>query len=165
MRRIFILLFITTLSYGSSAQVSNDELYDVINHVMKANTNHTLAPKAEIFPLSRLNEFIEYSLQLGGREDDNFDLRSNVDMTYIAQQLRAVEQITWDVRRLDPTIIIQKHGTHSYSIPLFLNDRKDLVLLNHVLSTGSAACCSELELYMKVGNQWKLIRDLPYGII
>lgn len=163
MRKLFTLLLFTAISYCSSAQVSNDELYDVINHVMKANTNHTLTPKAEIFPLSRLNEFIKYSLQLGGR-DDNFDLRSKVDMTYIAQQLRAVEQITWDVRRLDPTIIIQNKGTHSYSIPLFLNDRKDLVLLNHVLSTGSAACCSELELYMKVGDQWKLIRDLPYGI-
>src|SRR4051812_8112174 len=107
MRKVCFLLLLTTISYCSSAQVSNDELYDVINHVMKANPNHTLAPKAEIFPLSRLNDFIEYSLQLGGHEE-NFDLRSNVDMTYIAQQLRALEQITWDVRRLDQSIMVQK---------------------------------------------------------
>jgi hypothetical protein len=163
MRKVFLFFVIITISCSSFAQVSHDELYDVINQVVKANKDHTLAPKAEVFPLSRLNEFIENSLQLGGT-NSNIDLRTNVDMTYIAQQLRALERISWDVRRLDPAILIQKQGTHSYSIPLFLNDRKDLVLLNHVLSTGSAACCSELELYMKVGDQWKLIRDLPYDI-
>lgn len=107
--------------------------------------------RALVIPDPKQHEFIDYCIN----NEDKFDY-SLVDSSFIVEQTSLFNQIKWDKRKLEREIKITKKATHYFSIPLFLNSRKDIVIVYHSEYYGPLAASGMYEMYRKIDNKWIL---------
>ncbi|NOX86551.1 MAG: hypothetical protein GXO86_11420, partial [Chlorobi bacterium] len=114
-----------------------------------------LNKKAKSFDIEKpfQNEFIDWCTKTG---DERIDL-SQVDSVFIMEQISRYNEIKWDKKRIDKKIKIRKKSIDYFTIPLFLNKKKDLIIVFHRQYLGPLAAERKYELYKKVNNKWKLI--------
>ena len=148
-----ILTFLLTGSLF--CQVQTKDIYDVLNRIIEINHVEVLNKKAVAFDIGKpsQNEFIVWCTKAG---DKRIDL-SQVDSVFIMEQIERYHEMKWDKKNIDKKIRFRKRSSDYFTIPLFLNKNKDLVIVYHRQYSGPLASEGKYELYEKVNDQWKLI--------
>ncbi len=154
-RPIVIWILILLLTESLKCQVQTNEIYDVLNQLIEINNVKVLSKKAKSFDIKNplKHEFIYWCMNNG---DEEIDL-SQVDSVFITEQINRIPEIKWDKKKIHKKIKIRKKSIDYFTIPLFLNKNKDLIIVYHSQYSGPLASEGRYELYQKVNNKWKLI--------
>jgi len=156
MKKTTIIGILTFLLTGHLfCQVQEKDIYKVLNQLIEINNVEILSKKAKALKIvdpSR-DEFINWCINVG---EDRIKL-SQIDSAFIREQINSYSEIKWDRRRIDKNIKIKKKSVDYFTIPLFLNEDKNLFIIYHSQYAGPTAAEGKYELYKKVNNEWKLI--------
>lgn len=156
MKKTTIIGILTFLLTGHLfCQVHEKDIYKVLNQLIEINNVEILSKKAKALKIvdpSR-DEFINWRINVG---EDRIKL-SQIDSAFIREQINSYSEIKWDRRRIDKNIKVKKKSVDYFTIPLFLNEDKNLFIIYHSQYAGSTAAEGKYELYKKVNNEWKLI--------
>jgi hypothetical protein len=153
-RIISIGIIITLLTSNLFSQVQENDIYDVLNEILKLNKVESLQLSSKAFDIPNpiQHEFIEWCINQAENKID----KSLVDSAFIIEQTKKFNELKWNKKKIEKEIEIQKKATHYFSIPLFLNERKDIVIVYHSEYYGPLAASGTYEMYQKINNKWKL---------
>jgi hypothetical protein len=154
-KTIIIGIFTLLLTGHLFCQVQEKDIYEVLNQLIKINNVEILSKKAKALSIEDpyKDEFIIWCINDG---EDRIKL-SQIDSSLMMKQIHSYVEIKWDKRRINKNIKIKKKSVNHFTIPLFLNEDKNLFIVYHRQYAGPMAAQGTYELYKKVNNEWKLI--------
>ena len=150
---IGILTFLLTGNLIS--QVSENDFYEVLNQLVEINNVEILSKRAKSLNIENplKHEFIDWCINA---TDEKIEL-SQIDSAFIMEQIHRFSIIKWEKKRINRKIKLKKKAVDYFTIPLFLNKKKDLIVIYHSQYSGPLAAEAKYELYQKIGENWKLI--------
>ena len=95
---------------------------------------------------------------------DFFKLKSEVDSSYIEQQLETNLSIKWNKSFLPSSLRLKKKSGTYLSIPLYLNKEKTLALIYHSEYVGPLAAEGHFDLIKTVNMKWIVFGYYPLWI-
>jgi len=136
-------------------QVDEQDIYNFLNQVIDINNVKVLSKKAKPLDIENpyQHEFIEWCINTG---DDRIEL-SQIDSIFISKQINRYSELKWDKKKIYKKIRIKRKSIDYFSIPLFLNEKKDLIIIYHSQYSRPLAYEGKYELYKKVNDKWELI--------
>jgi hypothetical protein len=155
MKTATIILILTFLLTGNLyCQVQEQDFYEVLNVLVERYNIESLKRESRQIeiPNPRQHQFIEWCIN---QAEDKID-SSLVDSTFIVKQTSIFSRLKWEKIKILKKIKITKKATHYFSIPLFLNSRKDIVIVYHAEYYGPLSATGTYEMFQKIDNKWIL---------
>ena len=143
-------------------QVTEADYYNVLNQIIEINNVTILSKNGKAIKRQVLyqDKFIEWCIEAG---NNKINLKQ-IDSPFIEKQINGPKVLRWDKNKITKAIKIRRYSIDYFTIPLFLNQEKDLVMVFHSAVYGRLAGEGNYELYQKQGKQWKLINHKPLWI-
>ena len=153
-KNMLISLFLFT-TFNIYCQVQPNDMYDAMNQILEINNVNTLSKNAKplVIKSPSQNEFLKWCISTGNERINS----SQIDSLFLMQQITDCQNFKWDKNKLTKKVKLKNKSTHYFTIPLFLNKDKDLIIVFHQEYGGPLAGQGTFELYRKVSNLWKLI--------
>ena len=163
MKKATIIIILTFFLTGNLlCQVKSIDIYEVLNSLIEINNVESLSKKAKSLKTDDpyLEQFVDWCLNVG---EEKIDI-SELDSTYVKEQLEEHQEIKWEKKKVVKKIKIKRKSVDYFSIPLFLNKEKTLVIVYHSEYCGPLAAEGKFELYQKTDGKWKLINVMPIWV-
>lgn len=156
MKRIIIISFLTSILTGNLfCQVLEKEIYEVMNQLLEINNVEILSKTSKTLKIEnpRKHEFIDWCVKTG----EERIIVSQIDSAFIIEQIISLNEIKWKKDKIDKSIKIKKNAVDYFTIPLFLNQDKNLVIVFHGQYCSPLSFEGKYELYKLVNGKWRLI--------
>lgn len=164
MKKATITVIVIIFTIGNLfGQVEEKDIYEVLNALIERHNIESLnrESRSMTIPNPGQHEFIDWCVN---QAEDKID-KSMIDSAFIVEQTSIYNKLKWDKRKFEKEIKIKnKKATHYFSIPLFLNSGKDIVILYHTEYYGPLAASGSYEMYQKIDNKWIIKAIMPVWI-
>ena len=153
-RASFISIFIVILS-GIQAQEYNPAITEIIKDLCEIHNVKSLyykSSKIQWYTYSKTDLLIWCK----SIQEFNETILSE-DSIEINNQIRLSKSIKWNKKNISKEILKRKNANHSFSVPIFLNNSKNIFLIYHSEYYNPEAATGTIEIYEKQDNQWKLL--------
>jgi len=157
---VFFFLFFIPCLIGQNKYAV---IYDAINAVLKIQKIESLCEQT-----SKI-KFVDFTISelIQWCKNDSIpeEYQLKIDSSFLKPQLDKggsyIRSIKWDREQITPSTKLMKNARHYYSLPYFINKKRDAFITFHSISNGSLTNTSCVEAYQKVYNQWRLVCVFP----